>query len=324
MTILNQAVPAVGPLTAAQLTAEINTELAELYKRSFATVGSAAGTNAYTGGIPLNRPLENDNGFIMVVPNGNTGPCEFNGKPLVSNEGTALQSGQLSTGMVIAFVYKLATDDYRILTPLSGGAAPIVRTYVANATWTKPAGLRYISVQVQAGGGGGGAGTADNQGSGGGSGGFGKRIIAATLLPSSVSVAVGTGGGGGSGNGSSGNGSSFGAFVITNGGAGGLQGNTLGVLGGLGGAVGSGGDLNLPGQPGGNGQSDSVTGVVVSSGFGGSSPIGGAGGRAVNSGLTSTPTAGTNGGGGGGGGGAGGGAGGAAGGNGIVIVEEYY
>jgi hypothetical protein len=316
MTILNQAVPAVGPLTAAQLTAEINIELAELYKRSFATVGSAAGTNAYTGGIPLNRPLENDNGFILVVPNGNTGPCTFNGKPLVSNEGTALQSGQLSTGMVIAFVYKLATDDHRILTPLSGGAVPIVRTYITSATWTKPSGLRAVKVRVQAGGGGAGP----VNGSGGGSGSYGERTIAANALPASVSVTVGAGGAGGVGSGSGGLGgaSSFGGFVTTNGGVGGVRPNAANVEGGAGGAAGTGGDVNIPGSRG-----TAVLGAATTflTGNGGTSPFGGPGGVGFISGGTSAGRPGVFGGGGGGGSGS---TNGGAGGDGIVTVEEIY
>jgi hypothetical protein len=318
MTTLNQAVPAVGPLTAAQLTAEINTELAELYKRSFATVGSAAGTNAYTGGIPLNRPLENDNGFIMVVPNGNTGPCTFNGKPLVSNEGTALQSGQLSTGMVIAFVYKLATDDYRILTPLSGGAAPIVRTYIANATWNKPAGLRYISVQVQAAGGKGGrnnqGSAGPNGGGGGGAGGYSRRTIAAADLPASVTVSISAPGTAGSAN--------FGSFMSAPNGSNGAVGS--GTSPGAVTASPTGGDINIPGGAGQAGGTIGTSPATRICGAGANSMMGQGGAQriiAANSIDGLDPS------------GFGAGGGGCAltttgtetnGGPGIVIVEEYY
>ena len=311
MGTLNQTVPTVGPLTAAQLTDEINTELVELYKRSFAKVGGAAGTNAYTGSIPLNRPLEDANGFIFVVPNANTGPCTFNGLPLVTNQGAALQAGQLSTGMVIAFIYNQPSNDYRVLTPLFAGTAPIVRVYSSPGTfiWTKPSGLVAILVEQQAPGGGGGG---SSVASGGGSGSYGRRLIAASLLPPTVSIvngSPGVGGTVGSTAGTNGGNSSFGAFLTTNGGARGLgaAGNNAG---GAGGAAGTGGDVNEAGR------------AARSSQFspeGAPSPSGGAGGLFESSVIQYPATLG-----GGGSGGVTGAANGGAGGPGRTIVTEYY
>jgi hypothetical protein len=303
MATLDQAVPTTGPLTAAQLTAEINAELSELFRRSFVKVTGAAGTNNYTATIPLNRPLEDGNGFIMEVPNSNTGASNFNGKPLVTSEAAVLQSGQLSTGQTILFTYDQSSDHYRLVAVNSTGAgsSPVVTVYTNSTTWTKPAGLRYVRARVQAGGGGGDS----NTGTPGGGGSYGERIIAASLIGASVSVTVGGGGAGGiypGGSGGNGGGSSFGSFVSTNGGTGGFTG------GGTGGAAGSGGDLNLPG--GDSNQASPKRGGDSFLGFGGAGQVG----------VVGKPGTGY-----GGGGNSGGGTGnGGAGAPGAVIVEEYY
>ena len=219
--------------------------------------------------------------------------------------------------------------------------APIRRVYTANATWTKPANLSYIEVEVQgAGGGAGGSQTAANNaaagGAGGGGGGWTKQTYAGSALPATCAVVVGAGGNGGGsapGNGTAGGASSFSGSGITTleglGGAGGA-GNTSStganaVSGGLGGTA-SGGSVNVKGQDGMYGGRISFAGVASSrpiSSSGGSSILGlggaaatnergndgtgygaGGGGAAVNSSQTGRS--------------------GGAGTGGIVIVTEYY
>lgn len=310
---LDQQVPTVGPLTANQLTSSINQELAELYRRSLAVVGSPAGTNNYTGSIPLSRPIEDGNGLIFRVPNTNTGPCDLNGISIVTPSGAALQSGQLLAGMEIIMIRNQASNTYRVHTPLAVGSAPILRVYATPGTftWNRPSGLRWIKVRVQAGGGSGAFRGSAGQAGGAGSGGYGERIIQASLLSATVTITVGAGGATPSTSGTTlpgntGGASSFGAFVLTNGGLGGGNGSQNGT----GGNVGTGGDVNMPGQAGGIANASS-------SGYGGNSPFGGAGGSPV---LSGNGVAGVF------GGGASGpwsGVGGA-GGNGIVTVEEIY
>jgi hypothetical protein len=291
-----------------QLSDESNTEFNELYRRSFLMVGSASGTNAYTGSIPLSRALEEPNGFYMVVPNGNTGPCTFNGKPLVTSSGAALQAGQLSTGLVIAFVYLQTPDHYRIITPLAAGLAPIVRVYTsATATWTRPAGLVALLVKQQAPGGGGGIFTSGGSlFTGGSSGSYGERLFAASLLPATVTItngAPGVGGFGGTGiPATAGANSSFGSLLTTNGGGAGGSNTTIAAPGG---AAGTGGDINR-------------AGLRASGPAGANSPSpGGWGGQGVTPGQNGTL---------GGGGGGGGGifTSGGNGGPGETSVTEYY
>lgn len=313
---LDEVVPIVGPRTAIQFGGDINEELAELYARSAALVTGVAGTNTITGTVtPARGSTRSGNGYVMQVANTNSGAVTFNGKAMVTSEGGALQSGQITAGQWLLFVYDSVADHYRILTPLSAGTAPVVRVYTAGATWTKPSGIKYALIRVQAAGGGGGGTTANTSSfaGGGGAGSYGERTVAAASLGATETVTINAAGlGFSSANGSAGGTASFGALVTCNGGAGGLKGTGASANGGAGGTAGAGGDINLAGQAGGAGGG--------SSGTGGQSEIGGAGGASVTTGTGNTaPNYG-----GGGGGSAITTSAGGDGGPGIVIVTEYY
>ncbi len=208
---------------------------------------------------------------------------------------------------------KYLTEEY-----LSGTSnVPIVRKYENSGsphTWTRPAGLKYIVVEVQgAGGGAQGSNESTNDvgGYGGGAGGYTRKLIAFASLGATETVTVGAGGAGGaggSGSGTSGGSSSFGSHCSATG----------GVAGGLGseGGVGSGGDFNLEGGSGfpvesvNNGGAASLLGGT--SFMGGPKPVGSPTSDAGNYGA--------------------GGSGsernadyaGGKGGNGVIIVTEYY
>lgn len=109
----------------------------------------------------------------------------------------------------------------------SASIFPTQQIFYSGGTWTKPAGARWVHIQVQAGGGGGagadttGAGES-SCGVGGQGGGYAESLLAASALGPSVTVTVGIGGTastGGSGN--PGGTSSFGAHVSAEGGFGG-------------------------------------------------------------------------------------------------------
>lgn len=110
--------------------------------------------------------------------------------------------------------------------------------FTGNSTWTRPAGVRYIRVQVQ-----GGAGGGSGHGEGGGAGGYSERFLDVTGI-SSVSVTVGGEGSGTyySGAGGDGGASSFGPYCSASAGHGANRQNQH--SGGVSG-VGSGGNLNL-------------------------------------------------------------------------------
>ena len=190
-----------------------------------------------------------------------------------------------------------------------------------NPTWTKPAGLKYVIVEVQAGGGGGGSGRdlSDNRnGSGGGGGGYSRKLIAVASLGATETVTTGAGGAGGVTTtvGGTGGSSSFGSHATATGGTGGINAGAAGT-----GGIGSSGDLNVQGGGGGA----SIGGVGFSdpgSGMGGSSYFGGGGAGLASQGAG--VAGGVYGGGGGGAYATSGDQVGGAGGAGIVIVTEYY
>ncbi len=210
---------------------------------------------------------------------------------------------------------------------VSGGGYAL-QNYVAPATWTKPAGLKAIKVTVVGAGGDGGTGgvpspTGIGQGGGGGGGGTAIEFIPAPSIPGPVSVTAGPGT------------NSFGAFCSATAGSVGASTFATGNEGGDGG-TGSGGNINIKGSGGGS-SLRAVASVgppatfFVTSGFGGSSSLGGGAKAVLNAPSTPSPTVGVNGGN-YGGGGSGGlktqpgsvGIAGGTGAPGIVIVEEFY
>lgn len=152
-------------------------------------------------------------------------------------------------------------SDVTVAVAGSVAIAPILRTYTASATWTKPAGLKFVRVRMVGGGGSGGgtAATAAGQvaaGGGGAGGGYSEKLIAAAALGATEAVTVGAGGAGataGANTGNAGGTSSFGAHCSAGGGGGGAgmaaQTATASVNGGSPGA-GTGGDFNSYGEAG--------------------------------------------------------------------------
>lgn len=152
-------------------------------------------------------------------------------------------------------------------------------------TWTKPANLLYVVVEV-VGGGGGSGGTAatgaseNSAGAGGGAGGYARKIILDAALGATVTATVGAGGAAGtSGTGTGGTGgtSSFGATVSATGGTGGSPGTAAStnivIVPGVGGT--GTGDLVIPGGTGFQGQV--ISGVRLVNGNGGDSHMGSGG-----------------------------------------------
>ncbi len=226
------------------------------------------------------------------------------------------------------FVVTGAGSNYVEVTNASGvvesnktiGTGYIVKS--GTSVWTKPTGLKYITVELVGGGGGGGnaangLGNGNSGGSGGGGGGYSKKIIPASSLNTTEYFLVGAGGVAET----QGRITSFGRHAqATGGGAGDDT-----VSGGVGG-VGTLGDINIKGQGGGGGEDSSSTNSDGNAGSGGSSMLGGG---SEGLGVVDT-TNGSNGGVyGGGGGGAfaesgGESATGGTGAQGIVILTEYY
>ena len=137
------------------------------------------------------------------------------------------------------------------------------QVFTTSGTWTKPAGINKIHVQLVGAGGGGGG-----HGESGGAGGYSTKWINVTAI-TSIGVTVGTGGNGTYYSSSGGNGgtSSLGGYLSATGGGGAAQGQHRGGTGG----IGSGGEVNLQGG-GGMGHNLSDNGHI-----GGASYFGGGG-----------------------------------------------
>lgn len=174
----------------------------------------------------------------------------------------------------------------RIVGMASGNAG--IRNLVAHTTpgvanWTVPAGISRIRVRVIGGGGGsGGSGYNTNPGgAGGGGGGYAEGYFA--VSPGQVfPVTVGGGGGGGAaynGTGGGGGTSSFHNWITATGGAGGIAGTAPGA-----GGNGYGGQIQIPGQPGGLGlyggqEFEDPNYIYLQSAGAGGSSVMGAGGQ---------------------------------------------
>jgi hypothetical protein len=172
---------------------------------------------------------------------------------------------------------KYITQDYNS----SATGIPVVRTYLnagSPATWTRPAGLKYIIVEVQAGGGGGGGTdtTTGSAASGGGGGGYSKKLIPVASLGATETVTTGAGGaaGGASADGSAGGNSSFGTHATATGGDGGQDYNNKNFAAG---GTAASGDINIKGGGGGIGINGGASGWGGNSQLGGITPPVGAG-----------------------------------------------
>jgi hypothetical protein len=167
-----------------------------------------------------------------------------------------------------------------------------IQVFTASGTWTRPAGVRTVIVEVVGGGGGGGgaastdASTSAAAGGGGGGGYALARLDVTTITSATITVgAGGAGGPAGANNGSSGGTSSWSDGVNTvsaTGGAGGAAGvaGAIGQLGGNGGVASGGNVLNLEGGGGGYGYAARVEFVVA-----------GRGGASQRSGMQRSPQA---------------------------------
>jgi len=202
-------------------------------------------------------------------------------------------------------------DEKTFLTAIEQNTVPPqVVPFTASGTWTKDAGLKYITVEGVGGGGGGGTSTSSTK-TGGSGGGYFRKLILASALGATETVTIGAAGLEGA-TGTNGGATTFGAHCTGNGGTGG---NTAVAAGG----TATGGDINIQGQASSEAISDgNQSSTSYDGGIGGSSMLG-------HGGVWGTSPASGYGAGGSGGStdsrGIGSGTNGTAG---IVIVTEYY
>lgn len=256
-----------------------------------------------TGSYNLDGAAAGHQGFVAGIGNGNT--CWYCAEDEVNwevgvgtiTDGTpdtlARTSILASSNAGASVAWSAGTKHLRCTLPgaitLNKGLATW-KNYTANATWSKPAGLKYAMVECVGGGGGGGATNGTTSGSsGGGAGGYARKYIAAASLGATEAVVVGSGGApttaGGAG--TNGGATTFGTHMTACGGTVGFcSAGILGNQGGSGGAATS-GTINVQGGFGGTGfgfgVTASVAGAIAGGGAGGRSFFGGGGGRRLKS-----------------------------------------
>lgn len=146
---------------------------------------------------------------------------------------------------------------------LAGAAGAVTDTFTASGTWTAPAGVTSVDVEVWGGGGGGGGQNRNSDGGGGGGGGAYSRVVGIAVIPGTTyTVAVGAGGLGGTGAAGNPGGDSYfinAATVMAKGGAGGSPSTGTPPPGGAGGAAAAGvGTTRYSGGNGGQGRNSNT------------------------------------------------------------------
>lgn len=257
-------------------------------------------------------------GFVEIesTASGTTRPGGAVGFAVLAAAGTATAQDAMGLTSGTVGLQILSAETTASASNIVSSGLRSVQVFTADDTWTKPAGITSVRVEVVGGGGGGGDVGGGAGGGGGGGGGCAIELIDVTGTASET-ITVGAGGtAGAGGNGGIGGTSSFGAFNSATGGAGGELGTNGNTASGGDGGTGSGGDLNIAGNGGGAGFE--ITANVAEGGHGGGSFFCG-GAPGIGDGKTSSPGVNH----GGGGGGSAGDATGAAGSAGIVVVWEY-
>ncbi|WP_107341019.1 hypothetical protein [Agrobacterium pusense] len=218
--------------------------------------------------------------LTLLISTANTGAATLNVNgfgaiPITLIDGGALGAGDLPAGVPISLVYTgsawaLVGVSLSQLQKASIGQTQI---FSSSGTFTVPAGVYLINVSLIAAGGGGarGGGAYNLSGGGGGAGGYAEKLIT-TTPGTNYAVTIGAGGARGDTLGGTGGTTSFGSVFSATGGFGGnaVSGNCAGGSGG----TGIGGDFNILGANGLDGNTQSAT---VQGGAGAGSIYGGGG-----------------------------------------------
>jgi len=306
-----------GDDTTRAMTAAVN---AYINQRGQQLYSASSGTDTYTATLaPVPAALVHGMQINIKFGNASTGASTLNLNSLgakkiyIESSGAYAQvgSGDIFAGMNATLSYDSALDTasggwvIKNRKNAAAGAPASVQVFTSSGTWTKPAGITKVMVEVIGGGGGGGFISSNPAGGGGGGGGYSRKLIDVSAI-ASVAVTIGAGGAAGTtsaGGGSSGGTTSFGEHCSATGGAG-----APGVGSGGSGGVGSGGNINSYGDAGG------TSGPY--GGAGGGTMMGGGGEGSAADGIGHAGKA-------YGGGGSGGYSAAGAGAAGVVIVTEY-
>jgi hypothetical protein len=231
------------------------------------------GTGAFTTLLPLQPVLPVPYALYAMTPAGPTGPTGPTGpQGLPGTNGVVSLNGLINEVTLAAGTNVTLTTKGNTLQISAINFIPHMQVFTASGTFTVPAGVSNIMVEIWGGGAGGSSGWTNQgisptyvPGNGGGGGGYGKQVF--NVLPgSNLTVAVGTGGGPDSPGGDS----SFNGIIAHGGQKGVLDSAGSGWPGGSCNAT-----FNITGAPGGTYQSIYSTMV----GGGGAAGCGGFGGN---------------------------------------------
>jgi len=273
-------------LTEAQINA---LTVAAFTEANFAGYAAVSMTTAWT--TTQGDPSEAVRSAVVFTRSSSGAVQNIFGYYLTRNSDGALQwHEQFDAPMPVELINDTVTVTPRLtLDDEEGRDSVDLEVFTGSGTWTKPPGLKAVRVRLVGGGGSGGGtpATGANQaseGGGGGGGGYSEKVIAADDLGATETVTIGAGGAGAAagGAGNAGGTTSFGAHLQATGGQAGAVGplvaaGSAGAASGGTSGVGSGGDVNMPGD---NGATAFVasTGTVQSgtrNGSGGASLLGG-------------------------------------------------
>ncbi len=276
---------------------------------------------------------------LQINYNPNAGIPGISGSPgfAMSNTGLITFNSAYSFPLIDgAAGTSLTTNGAGVLSFQNTISSVVSQVFTASGTYTPTSGMLYCIIEViGAGGAGGGSATGSMAvAGGGGGGGYARGLFTSVTIGASQVITIGAGGApgaAGANNGGNGGATSVGALISATGGLGGLGNTSTGAgsvsiqRGGEGG-VGTGGDFQTTGTPGGTAIGQNSTGFVGLTGTGGSSFFGGGARARLTGSSAAAGLPGTSYGGGGSGGGTSNGSGDVAGGAGfagIVIVTEY-
>lgn len=246
-----------------------------------ARVGNLKALTSYIDGLTATFKAGNSNTGASTVNIDSLGS-----KSIVNSFGNALTGDEIKGDEYTTIRYHSSNDNFEIVSEKLFSA---INVYTSSDTWTKPDGLKFVTVWVVGGGGGGGGIASDanaHAGTGGGGGGASFKVILESALSSSETVTIGAGGTGGTnvgGSGSAGGTSSFGSHCSATGGDGG-NGDATGtstypndfyISPIVSGGVGSSGDINLSGQTGMFGRALASNRTTLSNGGSAPGPFGG-------------------------------------------------
>lgn len=202
--------------------------------------------------------------------------------PLFCNIGNCILQNAKAVTLFVGFLLL-----FLFYQQVSFGQTTRTVTFKSSGTWTVPADVTQITVEVWGAGGGGGGNYSNKDGAGGGGGGGYSRGVFSVTAGNTYTITVGQGGNGGyrGQDGSAGGSSWFGSTstLLANGGNGGKQVTSTGGVGGTGGAVGIATGTGAVTYSGGNGAAGKNNNYGIGGGSGSSAGTAANGNSASNS-----------------------------------------